>query len=54
MKELNQFELEKVSGGFLPALAAIPIGWKIFGASAAVGVTAGTAVGLNRVNREKK
>lgn len=54
MKELNQFELQKVSGGALPLLAAIPIGWKIFGASAALGVTTGTAVGLNYVNRNNK
>lgn len=54
MKELNQKNLEAISGGVAPLLVAIPIGWKIFGAAAAVGVTAGTAVGLNRVNRENK
>lgn len=46
MKELNQYELEAVAGGFIPVAV-----WAIWGGAAAAGFTGGIAVGLNRVNR---
>lgn len=46
MKELNQYELQNVSGGVIPVAV-----WAIWGAAAAAGFAGGISVGLNRVNR---
>ncbi len=54
MKEIKIQDLKQVSGGLPVALAAIPLGWKIFGGAAVAGISAGIAVGLNYVNRTKK
>ncbi|MDO4906694.1 class IIb bacteriocin, lactobin A/cerein 7B family [Neisseria sp.] len=48
MKELNQFELEQISGGIAPAII---VGYLALGG---VGFTGGIATGVNRKNRGDK
>ncbi|MFC3874482.1 class IIb bacteriocin, lactobin A/cerein 7B family [Neisseria musculi] len=46
MKELNHFELDKVTGGVIPVAI-----WALWGAAAEF--AGGISVGLNHVNRTK-